>query len=185
MDFRLSGPLVGGPDLAGKRVAWAETRDRGRRPPVGLVRLARPGARTATAFRTSDRSLLLFDASPRALAFNWATSEGAGRSGTRFDPDLRGGQLGGPFTALPACNEPVFSEGQGPETDSDLDGSLLRTAEGPHCPAAPGPIVLRDLSKGGATRVETAQRVVRDPVAIAGRYVAFLESQADNFGISG
>jgi hypothetical protein len=173
---RVTGKLDAGPELAGARAAWAET-STARRGTVNRIRLAPAHGRPTTVQRTRDRHLFLFDASPAALAFDWASGRGAGRSGTRFDRDPRGGPLAGPYHPLVACGEPVYQE-VAEELPSDLDGSLLLTPDSSDCL---GSLLLQDLQAGTTVPLAVGSRVVRAPVAIAGRYVAFSELRADNY----
>jgi hypothetical protein len=172
---RVSGTLLAGPELAGRQAAWAESGRTGDR-----IRLAGGGARPATIQRTRGRGLLLFDASPSALAFDWARQSDGGRGGTIFHPDPRGGPLRGPYRPLGGCREEFNYEGP-PRQDSDLDGTLLLRGAGLPCSAG---FVIDDLASGSSTPVDLPGRDVSSPMAIAGRYIAFVEQRPDNHRFS-
>jgi hypothetical protein len=172
---RVSGTLVAGPELAGSRVAWAESRGAADR-----IRLAGGGSRPATIQHTRDRGLLLFDASPAVLAFDWARRSDGGRGGTIFHPDPRGGPLRGPYRPLAGCRE-EFNDEAAPRQESDLDGTLLLRGAGLPCSAG---FVIDDLASGNSTPVDLPGRDVSAPMAIAGRFIAFVEQRPDDHSFS-
>jgi hypothetical protein len=166
---------LAGPELAGNQAAWAESGRTGDR-----IRRGGGGARPATIQRTRDRGLLLFDASPAALAFDWARRTDGGRGGTIFHPDPRGGPLRGPYRPLAGCREEDNAE-VAPRQDSDLDGTLLLRGGGLPCSAG---FVIDDLASGTSTAVDLPGRDVSAPMAIAGRYIAFVDRRPDDYRFS-
>ena len=181
--YPLNGTLVGGPELAGDRVAWAQTLAPRRSFHLrDLVRTAAPGESVRTVFRTRDRALGMFDAGPGYLAFDWSSTRGAGRSGTEFTPDPRGGPLEGPFQRLPSCRAPTFAEALEP-LRTDISGSLLATATSEDCDSLRGDVILRDLATATAMPLALPGRVVAHfgEIALAGRYAAFGEFKPEDY----
>ncbi len=177
---RVSGQLEAGPELAGRQAAWAESRKVRHGGAVNRIRLG-DGARTATIQQTRNRHLLLFDASPDALAFDWARGTDGGRGGTIFHPNPRGGPLRGPYRPISGCRDP-FNDEVAQEQQSDLDGTLLLRIGGFSCSGGVG---LQDLAPGGSSsEINLPGRAVSDPVAIAGRYVAFVDRRPDDYRFS-